>query len=199
MQVTDAVTTPPNWELYRRTVVDIRFPDRTVRIKPRPRGTAEGPFPELPGPAGTVALHVVTAYDPHGRPALTEDNARAQARLLDELGRRGLAWWPATGSDVHGTHIEQSVAVAGLSDSAARELGRRFGQDAVFAWTPGTWRLLSCDGGATDIDAVLVRDAVGTIPTGAESRRRAPGRAPARPPTAPPPAGPETTPVSPPV
>ncbi|MET8810161.1 DUF3293 domain-containing protein [Streptomyces sp. NPDC004546] len=151
MQVTDAAATPPNWDLYRRTVVDIRFPDRTVRVEPRPRSTAEGPFPELPVPAGTTALHIVTAYDPHGRPALAEDNACAQALLLDELDRRGLAWWPAAGGDAHGTHIEQSVAIAGLSDSAARELGRRLGQDAVFAWTPETWRLLSCDSDVTDV------------------------------------------------
>ncbi|MGV9567098.1 DUF3293 domain-containing protein [Streptomyces sp. NPDC003480] len=151
MQVTDAATTPPNWDLYRRTVVDIRFPDRTVRVAPRPRGTAEGPFPDLPGPSGTAALHVVTACDPRGRPALAADNARAQALLLDELDRRGLAWWPAAGGDAHGTHIEQSVAIAGLSDSAARELGRCLRQDAVFAWTPGAWHLLSCDGGVTDV------------------------------------------------
>ncbi|MEU1466209.1 DUF3293 domain-containing protein [Streptomyces sp. NPDC005727] len=196
MQVTDAATTPPNGELHRRTVVDNRFPDRTVRVAPRPRGTAEDPFPDLPGPAGTAALHVVTACDPHGRRALAADNARAQARLLDEL-RQGLA--PAAGGDAHGTHIEQSVAIAGRSDSAAREPGRCLGQDAVFVWTPGAWSLLSCDGGAPDIGAVLVRDAIGTIRAGAGSKRRAPGKVPARPPTAPPSAGPETAPVSPPV
>ncbi|MEU6810512.1 DUF3293 domain-containing protein [Streptomyces sp. NPDC046831] len=136
MQVTHAAATPPNWERYRRTVVEIRFPDHTVRVEPRPRGTVGGLFPALPEYAGIAALHVVTACDPHGRPALAEDNARAQVQLVDELDRRGLAWWPAAGGDAHGTHIEQSIAVAGLSDSAARELGRRFGQDAVFAWTP---------------------------------------------------------------
>ncbi|MGQ4418705.1 DUF3293 domain-containing protein [Streptomyces sp. SAS_269] len=134
MQVIDAATAPPNEELYRRTVVDIRMPDRTVRVEPRPQGMAEGPFPELLGPVGTAALHVVTACDLHGRPTLAEDNARTQARLLDELDRQGLA--PAAGGDAHGTHIEQSVAIAGRSDSAAREPGRCVGQDAVFAWPP---------------------------------------------------------------
>ncbi|MFE5402621.1 DUF3293 domain-containing protein [Streptomyces sp. NPDC056580] len=157
---------------------------------------AQDPFPELLGPVGTAALHVVTSCDLHGRPTLAEDNARTQARLLDELDRRGLA--PAAGGDAHGTHIQQSVAIAGLNDSTAREPGRCSGQDAVFAWTPGARSLLSCDGGATDIGAVLVRDAIGAIPAGAGSKRRAPGGAPAAP-TAPPPAGPETAPVSPPV
>ncbi|MFJ3714240.1 DUF3293 domain-containing protein [Streptomyces sp. NPDC090057] len=173
MQGIDAATTSSNGALYRRTVVDIRVPDRTVRVEPRPQGMAEGPFPELLGPVGTAALHVVTGCDLHGRPTLAEDNARAQARLLDELERQGLA--PAAGGDAHGTHNEQSVAIAGRSDSAAREPGRCLGQDAVFAWTPGAWSLLPCDGGATDIGAVLVRDAIGTIPAGAGSKRRAPG------------------------
>ncbi|MET8768900.1 DUF3293 domain-containing protein [Streptomyces sp. NPDC004658] len=169
-----------------------------VRIDPRPRGTAEGPFPELPGPAGTAAPLVVTASDPCARPVLAEDNAGTQARLLDEFDRRGLGWWPAAGGDAHGTHIEQSVAIAGPSDSAAREPGRCSGQDAVFARAPGARCLMSCDGGATDIGVVLVHDAVGTIPAGTRSRRRAPGSSHA-PSTAPPPAGPETAQVSPPV
>lgn len=63
MQVTDAATTLPNGELHRWTVVEIRFVDRTVRVKPRPRGMAEDPFPELPGTVGAAALHVVTACD----------------------------------------------------------------------------------------------------------------------------------------
>ncbi|MEU9480173.1 DUF3293 domain-containing protein [Streptomyces sp. NPDC048191] len=49
----------------------------------------------------------------------------------------------AAGGDACGTHREESVAVIGLSDAAARELGRLFGQDAIFAWTqtPGVfWR-----------------------------------------------------------
>ncbi|MEN3539537.1 hypothetical protein AAH991_30805 [Microbispora sp. ZYX-F-249] len=41
-------------------------------------------------------------------------------------------------------HVEAAVVVAGLDDRAARPLGRRYGRDAVFAWTPDTWRLLSC-------------------------------------------------------
>ncbi|MEV5332734.1 DUF3293 domain-containing protein [Streptomyces werraensis] len=52
------------------------------------------------------------------------------------------------GGDVSGTHQEESVAVAGLSDAAARALGRRFGQDALFAWTPDASRVLACDNGA---------------------------------------------------
>lgn len=146
MHAPDAAGTPLNWDLYRTAVVDIRFGDRAVRVEPRPRGTAGGFFPV---PAGSsVTVHVITAWNPRGRTASDDANARAQRLLLDEIRRRGLTWWPAEGGDVCGTHREESVAVVGLSDTAARDLGRRFGQDAVFAWTPDAWRVLACGSGA---------------------------------------------------
>ncbi|MFD5656082.1 DUF3293 domain-containing protein [Streptomyces hirsutus] len=148
MHATDASSTPRNWELYRNAVVDIHFQDRTVRVEPRSPGTAEGFFPE---PAGNAALHVITAWNPYGRTVSAERNARAQGLLLDELDRQRLTWWPAAGGDACGTHVEESVAVAGLSDDAARELGRRFGQDAVFTWTPDAWCVSACD---SDLAAV---------------------------------------------
>ncbi|MEU2620833.1 DUF3293 domain-containing protein [Streptomyces sp. NPDC007157] len=138
----DAPDTPQNWELYRLAVVDIHFHDRTVRVEPRSPGTAEGAFPE---PAGDATLHVITAWNPRGRTASAEYSTRAHGLLLDELDRQRLTWWPATGGDACGTHVEESVAVVGLSDGAARELGRRFGQDAIFSWTPDAWRVSACD------------------------------------------------------
>ncbi|MEU2929887.1 DUF3293 domain-containing protein [Streptomyces sp. NPDC007251] len=56
----------------------------------------------------------------------------------------GLRWWPAVGGDAAGIHAEISAAVVGMNDAQARALGRRFGQDAVFAWSPASWRLLGC-------------------------------------------------------
>ncbi|WP_326755391.1 DUF3293 domain-containing protein [Streptomyces hirsutus] len=141
MHAPDASSTPQNWELYRHAVVDIHLHDRTVRVEPRAPGTTEGSFPE---PAGNAALHVITAWNPYGRTVSAEHNARAHGLLLDELDRQRLTWWPAAGGDACGTHVEESVAVAGLSDDAARELGRHFGQDAVFSWTPDAWRVSAC-------------------------------------------------------
>jgi hypothetical protein len=143
VHATDASAIPDNWDLYRAAVVGVRFKDRVVRVEPRPLGTAAGSFPR---PVGSlVVIHVITAWNPCGRTAPADANARAQLTLLGEIHRRGLAWWPAEGSDAGGTHREESVAVAGLSDTAARALGRRFGQDAVFAWTPAVLRVLACD------------------------------------------------------
>ncbi|WTB82228.1 DUF3293 domain-containing protein [Streptomyces cellulosae] len=149
MHTIGAFGTPRNWELYRTAVVDVRFGDRTVRVEPRPRGTAEGFFPVLNGSG--AAVHVITAWNPRGRTASSDANTRAHHVLLDEVRHLGLTWWPAVGGDVSGTHQEESVAVAGLSDAAARALGRRFGQDAVFAWTPDAWRVLACENGAVAV------------------------------------------------
>ncbi|MFF6811864.1 DUF3293 domain-containing protein [Streptomyces sp. NPDC012403] len=149
MHAIDAPGTPRDWDLYRTAVVDIRFGDRAVRVEPRPRGTAEGFFPVPDGSGATV--HVITAWNPYGRTASNDANARAQRVLLDGIRHRGLTSWPAVGGDVRGTHREESVAVLGLSDAAARDLGRRFGQDAVFAWTPDAWRVLACGSGAVAV------------------------------------------------
>ncbi|MEU7060906.1 DUF3293 domain-containing protein [Streptomyces sp. NPDC046197] len=94
---------------------------------------------------------MITAWNPRGRTASADDNARAQGLLLDEIRSRALTWWSAEGGDACGTHREESVAVAGLSDAAARDLGRRFGQDAIFAWTPDAWRVLACDSEAAAV------------------------------------------------
>ncbi|MFF7971672.1 DUF3293 domain-containing protein [Streptomyces sp. NPDC007905] len=148
MHAIGAAVIPRNWEHYRTAVVDIRFPDRTVHIAPRPSDTAEGSFPEV---AGGATVHVITAWNPLGCTASADANARAQSLLLDEVHRRGLSWWSAVGGDVCGRHSEESVAVVGLSDTAARDLGRRFGQDAIFAWTPDAWRILACDSDAATV------------------------------------------------
>ncbi|MGV9342620.1 DUF3293 domain-containing protein [Streptomyces sp. NPDC003688] len=129
------------WTAYRQAVADIRFGERRVtRVAPLAVGVTEGPYPE---PSGRT-IHVITACNPRGRVVAPEDNTRAHASLLAELGRSGHTWWPATGGSPCGTHTEESVAVTGLTDAAARVLGRRFGQDAVFAWGPEAWRLLAC-------------------------------------------------------
>ncbi|MEU1708930.1 DUF3293 domain-containing protein [Streptomyces sp. NPDC005706] len=136
------------WPHYLTAVVDIAFATRSVRVVPGCPGGA----PSLPYPlsAGRT-IHIVTAFNPGGRAATTEANLRAQHTLLRAVGLPGLRWWPAVGFDPDGTHAEISVAVAGLSDAQARSLGRRFGQDAVFAWSPSSWRLLACEDAARDM------------------------------------------------
>jgi 5,10-methylenetetrahydrofolate reductase len=102
-------------------------------------GQVQGDFPERSG----RTIHVITAANPYGRPASDEDNDRAHQALLQEL--REFVTFLAVGGDPGGSHTEQSVAVVGLRDAEAVELGRRFHQDAVFAWTPQSLTLISCE------------------------------------------------------
>lgn len=60
----------------------------------------------------------------------------------------GLTWWPAAGGNSDWTHVEESVVIAELDPERACEIGREFGQDAIFVWTPTDWQIRSCsDGG----------------------------------------------------
>lgn len=127
-----------SWDLYCTAVVRFQLDATVVELTPAAPGTCAGVLP----PA--AAVHVITAFNPGGRTVPRDVNAHAQAALVAEIDALGLPWWPAAGGDFAAGHVEDSVAVAGLDDRATRALGHRYGQDAVFAWTPGAWRLLSC-------------------------------------------------------
>ncbi len=132
---------PAQWANYLRAVVDIAFCSHNVRVTPHRSG--EGPGLAYPLDSAHT-IHIVTAFNPRGRNATVRANLRAQHELLRILGLRGLQWLPAVGGDAAGTRAEISAAVLGMNDAQARALGRRFGQDAVFAWSPTAWRLLDC-------------------------------------------------------
>ncbi|MEU9540557.1 DUF3293 domain-containing protein [Streptomyces mirabilis] len=143
MSMNTAMPSGHQWAQYQQAVVDFEFGRSALRVTPDTPDLTVGAFP---GPPGST-IHVITAFNPAGRIAPDQDNGRAQLRLLAELERRGLTWWPAIGGDPQGFHTEPSAAVLGLDDESARELGQRYGQDAVFAWDAHSWRLLACTTG----------------------------------------------------
>jgi hypothetical protein len=162
---------PAQWPHYLRAVVDIAFPRHSLRVT---AGPFDGGVSSLPHPLdGAGTIHIVTAFNPRGRKASTHTNLRAQHELLHSIGLRRLQWWPAVGGDPAGTHAEISAAVVGMDDAQARALGRRFGQDAVFAWSPASWRLLACADAAHDTVITDWHAAVLTPP----SHRLSPPRA----------------------
>jgi hypothetical protein len=57
-----------------------------------------------------------------------------------------LDYWPAVGGDPTWAHTEISLAVLGLDEREARQIGREFGQEAIFVWTPSSWVVLGCQG-----------------------------------------------------
>jgi hypothetical protein len=137
---------PPDdpWSSYARTVVVIVRPDAAnLVVEPAPPGhVGAWPWPT------EEAVHVITAWDPgEARPSLEENRAN-QAALEAQLAARGPTWsWDAVGVDPVSGHREEGLAVCGLAIDAVLDLGDRYGQDAVFEWTPPAWAIVACRGG----------------------------------------------------
>jgi hypothetical protein len=132
--VTDA------WDAYLSAEIRIDLPGGAIRVFPAPAMQASGAFPD---PAGRP-IAVITAHNPGGITADPAANARAQALLEDEVESRGHPWWPAAGADPSWTHVEDSVAIPGISEAEALELGVKFGQEAIFVLTPASRRVIDC-------------------------------------------------------
>jgi len=86
----------------------------------------------------------MTAFDPGGERLSVKTNRERQEALEDDLGKLSLKRWPTVGWDAQSGHREEGVAVAALLEGEAISLGARYGQEAIFAWTPTAWVTLSC-------------------------------------------------------
>ena len=136
---------PPHdsWASYRRTVVDIRLLDGgSVRVRP----AADADKTRWPWPTAE-AVHLLTAWDPGPqRPGEAVNRAR-QAALDEELRRLALPFLRAVGTDPETGRWDEGVAVQGVPEPEALALASRYGQEAVFAWTPAEWTVVACHGG----------------------------------------------------
>ena len=127
--------------IYEAAVVRVWTPAGLVTLD---RDGARGEASWVP--AAGEAIFVITAHNPGDERLGTEGNAVNHARLVADIDARHLTAWRATGGaeDLEG-HQEESLAVHGLSESDAIELGRAYGQDAIFEWTAAGRRLIWCD------------------------------------------------------
>jgi hypothetical protein len=89
-------------------------------------------------------VHVVTAWNPGSRLLPAGDNARRQAALGALLAQRGIAWLPAVGRAPDGTWQEESMGIRHLPRADAVDLGRRFGQRAIYALSAGGLAVVGC-------------------------------------------------------
>jgi hypothetical protein len=123
------------WDFYLATEVYIATPELAGIVRP----VVDGGFADPPlGP-----LHVVSTTQPGSDPDSYESVERL-AVLDRELQELGIESVPAVGRSFDGKYQEQSRAVFGLDDIAARALGARFGQVAIFSWNGPWWSLLAC-------------------------------------------------------
>jgi hypothetical protein len=128
------------WDAYVSAELRIETPDGPVHVYPAPALQTTGQYPD----PERWPIAVITAYNPAGADADPEGNVAAQHALVAEVDRRGLTWWPAAGADPSWTHAEESVAIPGLSQPDARELGAKFGQEAIFMLSPTGLRVIDC-------------------------------------------------------
>jgi Protein of unknown function (DUF3293) len=128
------------WDAYVSAELRIQTPDGPVHVYPAPALQATGEYPDR----DRRPIAVITAHNPGGADADPGANVAAQHALVAELDRRGLSWWPAAGADPSWTHVEESVAVPGLSQPDALELGAKFAQEAIFLLSPTGLRVIDC-------------------------------------------------------
>ena len=91
-----------------------------------------------------VQIHVITAWNPGDERPSSEVNDTQNNQLLADISAMGLKVLEALGSDPNSTHAEKSWAVIGLTDKAAIELGKKYGQVAVFRITESQQSVLGC-------------------------------------------------------
>jgi Protein of unknown function (DUF3293) len=134
------MTADDPWDGYARVVVEIVRDRRGIlRVQADPTGRV-GRWPwDSPEP-----VHILTAWNPgHERPGDAANRAR-QAELEADLTELAPARWSARGTIPGTAQYDEGVAVQGLEAEQARALGARYGQDAVFEWTPGEWAIVGC-------------------------------------------------------
>lgn len=89
-------------------------------------------------------VHVLTAWNPGAARPSEAANRAANERLRAHLMDLECDPVPALGADPDSPHAEESWAVVGLSDDAARAVGAAFDQVAVFRVTVGELAVLAC-------------------------------------------------------
>jgi len=130
------------WADYATAHARLHLADgTTLEVGPTVAKRIEGEFAD---PAGRT-IHVITADNP-GRDVSAEANAAAHERLLARATELHWEVVHAHGGDPSWTHVEACIAVFGAPVDEVLAIGREFGQDAVFEWTPSVWNLISCDG-----------------------------------------------------
>ena len=91
-----------------------------------------------------VQIHVITAWNPGDQRPSSEVNDTQNNQLLADISAMELEALEAHGSDPNSTHAEKSWAVIGLTDKAAIEFGKKYGQVAVFRITESQQSVLGC-------------------------------------------------------
>lgn len=121
-------------DAFRSTIVTIEVNGRRLVIDP------EHPPYELPW---TDTAYVITAWNP-GKPLPAEENRRRNVELRHELDERGYVVFDAVGRSRDSRWEEWGYAIVGVDRVEAVEIGRRYGQLAIFELTTTSLTVLDC-------------------------------------------------------
>ena len=124
---------------YATAFVDLALPDGMMRLAPANEPGSGFPFG---GP-----VHIVSGANP-GHPLTPDENAARRVELLAAIEQLRTPTIAAVGRDAVSDYFEDSIVLVGVSDEDALALGRRFGQDAIFRWSPGSFAIIDCTTGA---------------------------------------------------
>jgi hypothetical protein len=90
------------------------------------------------------AFHVITAWNPK-RIVPEPENHAADTRLRTQLEQEQIVHFRVTGCSADLAHQEASWGVIGISLGRAIEIGRQYGQNAIFEVLNGEAFVVSCD------------------------------------------------------
>ena len=117
----------------------------TVLLEIEQHGVRRSPMELAAEHEGLV--HVITAWNPSSSQVDDEINVAADRELADVLCEAGVTIERCIGSHPDGSWREEGWAAVGLTRAMALEIGRRFGQDAIYeATAEGLW-IVWCDSG----------------------------------------------------
>jgi hypothetical protein len=123
-------------------MVEILWPGGSLRVRSAPDVDQESwPWPDR------RPVHLLTAWDPGLERPGVDVNRMRQAALEADLELLSGELLVAIGVDSATGRREEGVAVRGVPLAEVLALGVRYGQDAVFVWTPVEWVIVACQGG----------------------------------------------------
>jgi len=74
----------------------------------------------------------ITAWNPGSRECSDAENSKAEMDLINLVKELGYRWIPGVGMDpAEKWQGERSLLILGIKEKEAKELGRRFGQNAI--------------------------------------------------------------------
>jgi len=115
------------WAGFAQAVVRLDLPGGEVVLTPTER-LRGGAFPFAD------PVHIVTAYNPAGLESDEAANRERHVALGHALAGRPLV--ASTGSGPDGSMPEPGYAILDTTLNEAIDLGRRFGQRAIYQWAP---------------------------------------------------------------